>query len=195
MASSKLDLLHWFEPVALIEANARAKKVSAEARARVKPLALAARSRFRVARELRDAETQYVALSLLREAAFFALCAFESLEAEPEARATSPREAWSRFVARADEPPGAPEQLELVREAFANDDPWSLELVPRERVNDLRLAAEATVAWLLDLVELRTPSEIVRARIVRSLFAALGFALIALGLIAYCQALVAIEPR
>jgi hypothetical protein len=88
-----------------------------------------------------------------------------------------------------------PDRYELVREVFAKNDAFSLELVPPEQVNELRLSAEAVVAWLLDLVEVRTPSELWRARVVRASFAVLGFAAVALGLIAYWRALIAIEPR
>jgi hypothetical protein len=191
------SLLHnsWLEPVVLIHASERACKVSAEARARMKPWVVAAQARFRVARELRDPETQTVALGLLKEAAFLALCGLEAAESAGEPQARSSNEAWQQFEARAGTPSGAPEQLALVRAAFSTDDPLSLDRVAPRRANELRLAAEASVAWLLALAEIRTQSELSRARLVRSVLGLLGAVLIGWGLIAYWLSLTALEPH
>jgi hypothetical protein len=190
-SSRRIDV-PWLEPVVLLGATRRAHGLSDEARARMKPWLLAARARFRVARELRDAATQIVALSLLSEAAFFALCGLESVDAA-ESPATTPKEAWARFDARAEKPSGAPEELSLVREAFSADGALALDLIDPASANTLRLAAETTVAWLLGLVEIRTPREISRARLLRIALAVVGFAVIVWGLVAYWVSLRATE--
>jgi hypothetical protein len=184
----------WLEPIALLGASSRARGVSDEMRARMKPWVIAASARYRVARELRDLETQSVALGLLREAAFFALCGLEATDPATVV-ARSSKEAWQRFDALPSKPAGAPEQLALVRDAFGNDDALAMDLVLPSEANDLRLAAEACVAWLLTLVEVRTPAQLARARLVRSALALLGLVVIVWGIVAYCLALTAIEPR
>jgi hypothetical protein len=193
--SSQSAVLAWLEPVALLGASRRAARLSTEARARLQPWVVAAQSRFRVARELRDAETQTVALALLREAAFFALCALEAVESTADSPKRSPAQAWERFDALPQKPPGAPEQLGLVRAAFGTDAPLSVDLVPPSAANELRLAAEESVAWLLSLVEVRTPPELARARVIRSALALVGLVVVVWGLVAYWLSLAALEPR
>jgi len=188
----------WFEAVALRAASRRAAKLSTEARARMKPWVVGARARYRVARELRDAASQVVALGLLKEAALFALRALECASSELTSAAGSPQQAWQRFESLADEPPGAPEQLTMVRAAFSTDDALSLDLIAASQANEaneLRLAAEASVAWLLSLVEIRTPAELVRARLVRSALAVLAIVAVSSCLVAYWLSLRALEPR
>jgi hypothetical protein len=181
----------------LFAASRRAGKLSDEERARMKPWVAAAQARFGVARELRDPETQNVALALLEQASFFALCALQadSTSESLEVLASSPKEAWQSVEARADLPPGAVEQLGFVLAAFSSDNPLSVERMPPQQANELRLAAETSVAWLLTLAEVRSPSELYRARFVRSALALLGLVLIAWGLIAYWLSLTALEPR
>jgi hypothetical protein len=185
----------WLEPALLVAASRRALKLSDEARARMKPWVAAAQARFQVARELRDPQTQRVALALLKEAAFFALCALEAADPTLEAVARSPKEAWQRFEALPEPASGAPDQLALVRVAFSSDDALSVDLIPPGKANELRLAAEACVAWLLTLAEIRTPVELSHARLVRSAFAFLGLLVIGWGLAAYWLSLSALEPR
>src|SRR5450432_2356470 len=129
----------WLESVALVAASRRADKLSAEARVRMRPWVSAAQARFRVARELRDPESQTVALGLLKEAAFFALCALELADSEQELAARSPREAWERFEARAEDQAGAPEHWPLVSAAFGSNDPLSVDLIAVSERNELRL--------------------------------------------------------
>jgi hypothetical protein len=59
----------------------------------------------------------------------------------------------------------------------------------------VRLAAESTVAWLLALAEIRTTSELARARLVRVALAALCFVVCAWGLVAYWLSLLELAPR
>jgi hypothetical protein len=195
MATESARPSSWFEPLLLREASQRAQQFSNDARARMAPWVVAAQVRFRVARELRDPETQAVALALLKEAAFFALCALEVSTLAEEPPASSPRQAWQRFDERAEKPPGAPEQLALVRSAFGTVDALSVDRVPQHQANELRLAAEASVAWLLTLVEIRTLPELTRARWIRIALALVGLLLIVWGLVAYWSSLTAIEPR
>src|SRR6478609_10487307 len=110
------------EPILLRQALRRAHALSNGARARMKPWVEASRARYAVALELRDRGTHAVALGLLREAAFFALCAIEV--AEPGARppAVSPKLAWERFE-QLSEAAQAPAALATARAAFALEDP------------------------------------------------------------------------
>jgi hypothetical protein len=197
MAGESLGLLDqlWLEPIALLGASRRASKLSDEARLRMKPWVVAARSRFRVARELRDPDSQIAALALLSEAAFFALRALDSVESAPESGARSPRQVWDRFDALVDQPAAAPAQFGLLRTAFGTDDALALDKLAPSQANELRLAAEVAVAWLLSLAEIRTPSELRRARVVRWVLAALGLVAVLVGLVAYWLSLSAIEPR
>jgi hypothetical protein len=186
----------WLEPLALLGASRRAGKLSDEARARMRPWVEAAQARYKVARELRDAQTQSVSLGLLKDAAFLALCALEAADSAPEPGPSSAREAWQRFDARAEPPFGAPEELARVRAAFAAEgDALSLDRIAPREANELRLAAESTVAWLLSLVEIRDPRQIARARLVRCALAAVGLVLVVWGLVAYWLSLSALEPR
>lgn len=187
--------LAWLEPALLLEASRRSARLSAEARARMTPWVVAAQSRFRVARELRDPETRTVALGLLREAAFLALCALEAVDSTVDSRARSAAQAWQRFDELPQKPPGAPEQLALVRAAFGSSDALSVDLVPPSAENELRLAAEETVAWLLGLVDVRTPPELARARLIRSALALVGLGAVLWGLVAYWLSLSALAPR
>src|SRR4051794_14086194 len=123
MVTSTLLDNPWLESVVLVAASRRAGRLSPEARERMRPWVAAAQARFQVARELRDSRTQLVALGLLKEAAFFALCALECIEEAPERAPGSPKEAWQRFDALAETPQGAPERLALVRTAFSTEDP------------------------------------------------------------------------
>ena len=191
MTGSTLLESSWLEPAFLVAASRRAVQLPDAARARMKPWVVGAQARFRVARELRDAESQVVALGLLREAAFFALCALELREPAREIPSRSAAEAWEHFGAPAD----APERLALVREAFGAADALSVDLIEPSQANDLRLAAEASVAWLLSLAEIRTPAELTRARLIRVALAVLGFVVIAWGLVAYWFSLLEIAPR
>jgi hypothetical protein len=195
MATESAKSSSWLEPLVLREASERAQRLSDDARARMNPWVVAAQARFRVARELRDPETQAVALGLLREAAFFALCALEVSTLADEPPASSPEQAWQRFDQRAEKPPGAPEHLALVRSAFGTDDALSVDRVPQHQANELRLAAEASVAWLLSLVEIRTLPELTRVRLIRIALAVVGLVVIVWGLVAYWSSLTAIEPR
>jgi hypothetical protein len=195
MATESAKSTSWLEPLALREASQRARQFSDDERARMKPWVVAAQSRFRVARELRDPETQTVALGLLREAAFFALCALEVSASADDPAASSPQQAWQRFDELAEKPAGAPEQLALVRSAFGTDDALSVDRVPSHQANELRLAGEASVAWLLSLVEIRTLPELTRVRLIRVALMVVGLVVIAWGLIAYWLSLTAIEPR
>src|SRR5256885_1336296 len=122
----------WLEPTLLFAASRRAAQLSDEARARMKPWVLAARARFQVARELRDAETQTVALGLLREAAFFALSALEARHSAIDSSGRSAQAAWSRFDAlvEASDSNAAPDQFPLVRAAFSADDVLAFERLP-----------------------------------------------------------------
>jgi hypothetical protein len=186
----------WLEPLALLGAARRASKVSEEARTRMQPWVEAAQARYKVARELRDSQTQSVALGLLKEAAFFALCALETMDSAPAPSARSAQEAWQRFDARAEPPLGAPEQLAQVRAAFCADgDALSLDRIAPREANELRLAAETTVAWLLSLVEIRKPAQIARARLVRCTLAVVGLVVVVCCLVAYWLSLGALEPR
>ena len=181
----------WLEPALLVAASRRAVQLSDTARARMRPWVVASRARSSAARQLRDAETQVVALGLLREAAFFALCALELADPACQSASRSSAEAWQRFVA----PEGAPEQLALVRSTFSAADPLSVDRLEPRQANQVRLAAESTVAWLLALAEIRTPSELARARLVRVALAVLCFVVFAWGLVAYWLSLLELAPR
>ncbi len=187
----------WLEPIALFGAMQRAGRLSDAARARMQPWAEAARARYRVARELRDVESQTVALTLLREAAFFALCAL-ALEAEDATEPPRTAElAWQGLVppAEIEANPPSERELALVRAAFSARDPLALDLVPRAEVNSLRLAAESTVAWLLALAEVRSPKELTRKRVLRVVLCAVLLIVGIAGLVAYGLALGALAPH
>ena len=185
----------WLEPIALFGAMSRAERLSDAARARMRPWAEAARVRYGVARELRDPETQTVALALLREAAFFALCALAAAAENAAELPRSSQAAWTSFVVPEASPPNEASELELVRAAFASDDPLALDAVPESEVNRLRLAAEAIVAWLLALAEVRPPKRLARLRLVRGITSGVVVIVALAGLIAYALALASVAPR
>ena len=195
-AAARFADVPWLEPVALVGAMARAARISDAARARMKPWVAAAEARYRVARELRDPESRTVALALLREAAFFALCAL-AVEAEDGAPPRSPGLAWEGFAPQAQAKANRPSEAELalVRAAFSAEEPLALEAVPSREANPLRLAAESTVAWLLALAEIRAPKELARARVVRVVLSAVAALAVLACLIAYGLALASIAPH
>jgi len=151
-----------FESLLLLQAGTRADSFSDEARARMRPWVDAAQSRFRVALELRDAETRPAVLSLLRESAFLALCALDA--AQERALPATPAEAWERFDASRTD---APVELESVRAFLASTDPLAADALQPARAAESRSAAELVVEWLLSLVEVRTHAQLTRARVLR----------------------------
>jgi hypothetical protein len=161
----------------------------------MKPWVDAAQARFRVARELRDAATQRVALGLLKDSAFFALCALQAARSPLESAPRSAAEAWQGFDTLADPPRHAPEQLPLVRRAFEKAEPLALDLLSAAAADELRLAAEAVVAWLLGSIEVRTVAELKRARVVRMALALVGCVVVVWGLLSYWLSLAALAPR
>jgi hypothetical protein len=185
----------WLEAVLLLGAARRAATLSDEARARTRPWAEAAQARFRVARELRDAATQRVALGLLKDAAFFALCALQAARSPLESPPRSAAEAFQCLDTLAEPPRHPPEQLAFVRTAFESGDPLALDRLSARAADELRLAAEVVVAWLLASVEVRTVRELARARVVRAALALVGFVVVVWGLISYSLSLAALAPR
>ena len=171
----------WVEPFALLGAKRRAAALTDAARERMRPWVQGARARYRVALELRDAETRAVALGLLHTAAWLALCAAAAAQGNEEPKAASA--AWAAFDADAAGAP--PPELELVKPFFSSDAPLAADLLDPARALELRQPAELVVAWLFELVEARSPREIDRARIVRSLLLVLGLALVITGLVSY----------
>jgi len=193
MTGARFADVPWIEPVALLGARQRAARVSDAARVRMKPWVEAAHARYRVARELRDSETQIVALSLLREAAFFALVAL-ALAREEEAPKTLGA-AWTGCEMPSAGDTERAAELSLVRAAFSAEDPLALDRTPAGELNALRLAAESTVAWLLALAEVRSPRELERLRLIRAVLCTLAALGILSGLIAYGCALASVSPR
>jgi hypothetical protein len=189
------SLIASLEPVTLLEASRRAHRLSDEARARMAPWVEAAQARFKVARELRDRESQRVTLGLLRDTCFFALCGLEAAAAEPRALPVSAAEAWRRFESRTEPLLGAPEGLAEVRAAFSVEEPLALDRVEPRLANELRLNAESTAAWLLSHTEIRAPVQLARARLVRSALAVAGLVVAVLLLVTYGLSLGALEPR
>ena len=180
-----------FEPALLRAASRRAGALSDSARGRMLPWASAARARYRVALELRDREARGVALGLLREAAFLALCALEIADGIEDA-ASSPAVAWERFDSR----PvlrGAPQGLARAREALAAPSLVMLDELAARGDPELRAATEETVAWLLTLAEVRSPKELERARWLRSALLVLALLVFAWLLFAYWSALAALS--
>ena len=180
------------EPILLRQALRRAHALTHGARARMRPWVEASRARYAVALELRDRGTHGVALGLLREAAFFALCAIEV--AEPSARppAGSPKLAWERFE-QLPHSTQAPPALATARAAFALDDPLAVDSLGPSEVERLRPAAEETVAWLLGLAEIQTPERLTLLRRVRTLLLAIGVTVIGWALLSYWAALAALS--
>ncbi len=182
------------EPILLRKASRRARVLTDSARARMRPWVNASRARYSVALELRDRETQTVALGLLRDAAFFALCAIEVGEAAALPPASSPKLAWERFN-ELPESAYAPPVLAVARTAFATDEALAVDALDATEVNELRPAAEQTVAWLLGLAEVHSPKRLKRMRRVRTLLLAIGVTVISWTLLSYWLALVALSHR
>jgi hypothetical protein len=180
------------EPVLLLSATRRAEGTPEAARALMKPYAAAARSRYRVALELRCRDSQGVALGLLREAAFLALCALEIAGDDPVS--PSSRAAWERFSALP-EPSGAPSNLAKVQALFASDDALAAELISPNEASAVRTAAEQTVAWLIALAEVRSPRELARARVVRASAFLVGAVAVVWALLSYWLALAALSEH
>lgn len=166
-----------FEPVLLRSATRRAQAFSDEARIRMALWLSAARARYQVALELRDAETQAVALGLLRESAFLTLRALEAARSEPISSA--PSSAWAKL---AEHPEGAPGCMTRVRLLLSNDEPLAVEA---PEVRELRPAAEETVAWLLSIAEGRSPRALSRLRMYRGVGLCLGVLVVIWALVAY----------
>ena len=179
------------EPILLRKASRRARVLTDSARARMGPWVKASRARYSVALELRDRETQPVALGLLREAAFFALCAIEVAEPTAPPPASSPKLAWERFNALP-ESAEAPPELAVARTAFAADEALAVEKLDANEADKLRPAAEQTVAWLLALAEVPTPKRLTRMRRVRTLLLTVGLTVIGWTLLSYWLALAAL---
>ena len=180
------------EPVLLFSAARRAQALSDDARLRMKPWTSAAQARFRVALELRDPASRAAALALLRESALLALCALEVSETSAAPQATSPKAAWERFQALPALPSGAPSVLPQVRAAFGTNDPLTVDTLALDEANEVRSAAELVVRWLLELVEVRTPRELARARWTRSALLVLAVVVVVWGLVGYWLALAAL---
>jgi hypothetical protein len=179
------------EPILLRKASRRARVLTDSARARMRPWVKASRARYSVALELRDRETQTVALGLLREAAFFALCAIEVGEPAAPPPATSPKVAWERFNALP-ESADAPPVFAVARTALASDEALVVETLDSNEASKLRPAAEQTVAWLLGLAEVHTPKRLTRMRRVRALLLVAGVTVIGWTLLSYWLALAAL---
>ncbi|MEI9952366.1 MAG: hypothetical protein WDO74_26135 [Pseudomonadota bacterium] len=197
MPAPNLSLLDnpLLEPILLRKASRRARVLTDSARARMRPWVKASRARYSVALELRDRETQAVALGLLREAAFFALCAIEVGEPAAPPPASSSKLAWERFN-ELPESAEAPPVFAVARTAFATDEALAVEALDASEAGKLRPAAEQTVAWLLGLAEVHTPKRLKRMRRVRTLLLAIGLTVIGWTLLSYCEALAALaHPR
>jgi hypothetical protein len=179
------------EPILLRQASRRARVLTDSARARMKPWVKASRARYSVALELRDQETQTVALGLLREAAFFALCAIEVGEPAAPAPASSPKLAWERFN-QLPESAEAPPVFAAARRAFATDEALAVEALDANEAEKLRPAAEQTVAWLLGLAEVHSPRRLTRMRRVRTLLLGVGLTVLVWTLLSYWLALAAL---
>jgi hypothetical protein len=179
------------EPILLRQASRRARALTDSARARMKPWVKASRARYSVALELRDRDTQTVALGLLRDAAFFALCALEVGEPAAPPPATSPKAAWERFN-DLPESAEAPPVFAVARRAFATDEALAVEALDARQAEELRPAAEQTVAWLLGLAEVHTPQRLTRMRRVRTLLLGIGLTVVGWTLLSYWLALAAL---
>jgi hypothetical protein len=166
------------EPILLRKASRRARVLPNSARARMTPWVKASRVRYSVALELRHRDQPKVALGLLRDAAFLALCALEVAEPAAPPPASSPKVAWERFNQRP-ESAEAPPMFAVAQSAFAMDEALAVEALDENEVSKLRAAAEQTVAWLLALAEVHTPKRLTRMRRVRTLL--LGVALTVIG--------------
>jgi len=183
-----------FEPVLLRSASRRAEQLPEAARERMKPFVAAARARFRVALELRDPDSQGIAFGLLREAAFLALRALEVSVPEPPSEWHSPPALWERFSALP-APPNAPASLAEVREVLATEDVLATEARLPVDAAALRASTEQVVAWLLSLAEVRSPQQLARARLVRSVVFVVSLLVIVWALLSYWSALGALSPH
>jgi len=179
------------EPLLLRRASRRARVLTNGARARMRPWVEASRARYSVALELRDRDTQTVALGLLREAAYFALCAIEVAEPTAQAPASSPKAAWERF-GQLPESADAPPACGVARAAFATDEALAVDALSANEIEELRPAAEEAVAWLLGLAEIQTPKRLSLLRRVRTLLLSIGLTIMAWTLLSYWLALAAL---
>ncbi|HEX2673377.1 MAG TPA: hypothetical protein VHM25_20990 [Polyangiaceae bacterium] len=179
------------EPILLRKATRRARVLTNSARERMRPWVDAAHARYAVALELRDRDTLVVALGLLRDAAFFALCAIEVAEPAAPAPPSSPRLAWERFDQLPDASE-APPALAATRAAFAADDALAVDALAPHELERLRPAAEEAVAWLLGLAVIQTPKRLKLLRRVRTLLLTVGLTVIGWTLLSYWVALVAL---
>lgn len=179
------------EPILLRKASRRARVLTNSARERMKPWVDAAHARYSVALELRDRETLVVALGLLRDAAFFALCAIEVVEPAAPVPPISPKLAWERFEHLADANE-APPALAVARTVFAAEGALAVDLLAPRELESLRPAAEETVAWLLGLAEIQTPKRLKLLRRVRTLLLTVGLTVIGWVMLSYWVALVAL---
>lgn len=181
------------EPVLQRRAARRALAYTDAARARMAPHVALARAQYRAALELRDVETLVVAFGLLRDAARGALRALEHAR-EGASISPSPEAAWDQFSAQS-ERADAPPTFERVRAVLATkQDDLAAFVDALADPHELRVEAERTVAWLLELPELRTPAQIARARLVRSTLFVLALVAITWGLVGYWLALSALAP-
>src|SRR6187431_56522 len=193
MSAPNLGLLDspLLEPILLRKASRRARVTTDSARARMRPWVQASRARYSVALELRDPDTQTVALGLLRDAAFFALCAIEVGEPAAPPPASSPKVAWERFN-DLPESAVAPPVFAVTRNVFATDEVLAVEALDANEAEKLRPAAEQTVAWLLGLAEVQTPKRLTRTRRLRTLLLGIALTVISWTLISYWLALAAL---
>jgi hypothetical protein len=144
-----------------------------------------------VALELRDRDTLVVALDLLRDAAFFALCAIEVAEPAAPEPPSSLRVAWQRFE-QLPEASEAPSALAMIRATFVAEGTLVLDALPPHELESLRPAAEETVAWLLGLAEIQTPKRLTFLRRVRTLLVTAALTVIGWTLLSYWVALAAL---
>jgi hypothetical protein len=179
------------EPILLRKASRRARGLTNSARERMRPWVLAAHARYVVALELRDRDTLAVALDLLRDAAFFALCAIEVAEPSAPAPPTSLRVAWERFEQLSDANE-APPALAVARTAFAKDDSLALDNLAVHELQRLRPAAEEAVGWLLGLAQIQTPKRLTLQRRVRMVLLTAGVTVVGWTLLSYWVALAAL---
>ena len=179
------------EPILLRKATRRARVLTNSARERMRPWVDAAHARYTVALELRDRDSLVVALGLLRDAAFFALCAIEAAEPAAPAPPSSRKLAWERFEQLPDASE-APPALAAARAAFATDDALAIDTLTPTELERLRPAAEEAVAWLLGLAVIQTPKRLKLLRRVRTLLLTIGLTVVGWTLLSYWVALVAL---
>jgi hypothetical protein len=174
-----------FEPFFLVRATRRARTLSESARSRMKPWVSAARARQRVALELRDEASRPIAFGLLRDAAFFALCALVVAEGDVETPA-SPSLGLAWLEDHSSTFPASPANSARGRTLLADLDPLHFDRISLSaEAGELRVSAEALVAWLLRCAEVRTPRQILRARCLRIGFLLGALLLVSWSLVAY----------